>query len=185
MTDPSKKPATYEDLYNIPETTIGEIINGELTVTPLPSPRHMSVVTRLSEEIGPPYRRGRGGPGGWAFLYETEVRLGEDIVVPDLANWRQERFPSKFEHNWIPVAPDWICEVLSPGTFRHDKVKKMPLYAHYGVGYMWLIDPIVMTLDTLRLESGAWSLPASFSETDTVRAEPFQEIEIDLGDLWV
>jgi Uma2 family endonuclease len=184
MSDPAKKVATYEDLYSIPENTTGEIINGKLIVTPRPSPRHMNVVTALSEEIGPPYRRGRGGPGGWIFLIETEIRLGEDIVVPDFAGWRKERLPAELESNWIAVAPDWLCEVLSPGTFRHDKVKKMPLYARYGVGHIWLIDPGAMTMDAFRLESGRWSLLASFCENDQVRVEPFQEIEISLGDLW-
>ena len=185
MNGPAKKLATYEDLYNIPENTIGEIINGELVVTPRPAPRHMNVVTILGEEIGPPYRRGRGGPGGWIFFVETEIQLGENTVVPDLAGWRKERFPTELEYNWIPVAPDWVCEVLSPGTFRNDKVRKMPIYARHGVGYIWLIDPIAMTMDAFRLESGRWSLLASFAENDKVRVEPFPEAEIDLGDLWV
>jgi Uma2 family endonuclease len=185
MSDPAKRLATYEELYSIPEDMIGEIVNGELIVTPRPGPRHMNVTTILGEELGPPYRRGRGGPGGWIFLIEVEIKLGEDIVVPDLAGWRKERFPTKTEHNWIPVAPDWVCEVLSPSTFRNDKVRKMPLYACHNVGHIWLIDPGAMTMDAFRLESGRWALLASFSEDDKVRIEPFQEIEIHLGDLWM
>ena len=99
MSDPAKKLTTYEDLYNIPENMIGEILNGELIVTPRPAARHMHVTTILGEEIGPPYRRGRGGPGGWIFLIEVEIKLGEDIVVPDLAGWHRERFPTELEHN--------------------------------------------------------------------------------------
>ncbi len=184
MSDLAKRLATYEDLFTVPENMIGEIINGELIVTPRPAPKHMNVVTVLSEEIEPPYRRGRGGPGGWIFLFETEIRLGDDIVVPDLAGWKKERFPTELEFNWIPVAPDWLCEVLSQSTFRNDKVRKMPLYASHGVGHIWLIDPVAMTLDAFRLESGRWSLLASFSENDKVRVEPFKDIEINLGDLW-
>lgn len=185
MSDPANKLATYEDLYNIPENMIGEIISGELIATPRPAPRHMNVVTSLGGEIWPPYQRGRGGPGGWIFLIETEVQLGEDIVVPDFAGWRKERLPTtKLEYNWIPVAPDWVCEVLSPSSFRNDKVRKMPKYAHYGVGHIWLIDPVAMTIDAYRLESGRWVLLASFSEKDKMRVEPFQEVEISLEDLW-
>lgn len=185
MSDPAKKLTTYEDLYNIPENMIGEILNGELIVTPRPAARHMHVTTVLSGEIEPPYRRGRGGPGGWIFLIEVEIKLGEDIVVPDLAGWHRERFPTELEHNWIPIAPDWVCEVLSPSTVRTDKVRKMPLYARHNVGHIWLIDPANLTLDAFRLESDRWSLLGSFSENDRVRAEPFQEIEIHLGDLWM
>lgn len=185
MSDPAKELTSYEALYNIPENMIGEILSGELIVTPRPAARHMHVTTILGEEIGPPYRRGRGGPGGWIFLIEVEIKLGEDIVVPDLAGWRRERFPTEQEHNWIPIAPDWVCEVLSPSTVRTDKVRKMPLYARHNVGHIWLIDPANLTLDAFRLESGRWSLLGSFSENDTVRIDPFQEIEIHLGDLWM
>jgi Uma2 family endonuclease len=186
MSEPAKKKATYDDLYNIPENLTGEIIAGELIATPKPAPRHAYVTTVLGAEIEPPYHRGRSGPGGWVFLAETEVQLGEDTVVPDLAGWKKERFPARIETNWIPVAPDWVCEVLSPSTFRNDKVIKMPLYARHGVGYAWLIDPAAMTLDVFRLGSeGGWSLLASFAENDRVRAEPFREIEISLEDLWL
>jgi Uma2 family endonuclease len=186
MSELAKKKATYEDLYSIPENMTGEIINGELIVTPRPAPKHIRTASVLGSKIMPPYDFGEGGgPGGWIFLIEVEVQLGEHTVVPDLAGWKKERFPKNLEHNYISVAPDWVCEILSPSTFRADKVKKMPIYAHYGVGHIWLIDPVAMTMDAFRLESGKWVLLGSFSENDKVRADPFQEIEIHLEDLWI
>jgi Uma2 family endonuclease len=185
MSDPAKKIVTYEDLYSIPENTIGEIINGELLVTPRPSRRHTLAASCLGSELIPPYYFGRGGgPGGWIIIIEPEIRLGDDTLVPDLAGWKREKFPIEEDHNWISMTPDWVCEILSPNTFRTDKIKKMPLYAHHGVGHLWLIDPGAMTMDAFRLESGRWSLLGSFCENDQVRVEPFQEIEISLGDLW-
>ncbi len=186
MSNPAKKPATNDDLYNIPENMIGEIINGELIVTPRPSRRHTLAASRLGSELIPPYDFGRGGgPGGWIIIIEPEIRLGDDTMVPDLAGWKRERFPIEEDHNWISVAPDWVCEILSPNTLRTDKIIKMPIYAHHGVGHIWLIDPVATTMDAFRLESDRWSLLASFSENDKVRVEPFQEIEINLGDMWV
>lgn len=187
MSELAKKSATYEDLYKIPDNMIGEIIDGELIATPRPAPKHVRATTVLSNIIGPSYDRSGegGGPGGWIFLYEVEIKLGEHILVPDLAGWKQERFPTEIEHNWIPVAPDWICEFLSPATLRTDKIKKMPVYAQFGVAYAWLIDPRDKTLDIYSLESGRWSLLGSFVENDKVRAEPFLEIEINLADLWL
>lgn len=182
-----KKNATYEDLYDIPDNWIGEIIDGELVASPRPAPGHSRVATVLGNLIGLHYDHlGRGGgPGGWIFFYEVEVKLGEHLLVPDFAGWKRERFPTELRDNWIPVAPDWVCEILSPSSLRTDKIKKMPVYAQFNVAHAWLIDPRDKTLDVYRLESGRWSLLGSFVEDDKARAEPFQEIEIDLEDLWL
>jgi len=186
MSEPAKKKATYEDLYSIPGNMTGEIIDGELIVTPRPSRKHAFAASVLGSEIIPPYCLGRGGgPGGWVFIIEPEIGLGEQILVPDLAGWKREKFPVEEDHNWISVVPDWICEILSPGTLRNDKIKKMPIYAHHGVSHLWLIDPVATTMDVFRLESGRWSLLGSYAENDKVAAEPFLEIEINLEDLWV
>lgn len=185
MDDPVKKEATYPDLFDIPENRIGEIINGELHTMPRPSPRHAMAVSSLGGEIVNPYAKGRGGPGGWIILFEPELLIGKDILVPDLAGWKNERLPNLPETNWIEIPPDWICEVLSPSTVQVDKTKKMPVYAKHQVGYAWLIDPIAKTLDVFkRLVSGGWELMGSFADDDRVVAEPFLEIEIDLGGLW-
>ena len=137
-------------------------------------------------EIVPPYCHGRGGgPGGWVILDEPEIKLGENIVVPDLAGWKRKRFPVKGEENWIAVAPDWICEVLSQSTARVDRVQKMRIFAGYKVGHAWLIDPVLTTLEVFKLESGRWVLLDAFARNEKVRAEPFHEIEIDLSNLWL
>ncbi|MEM5788171.1 MAG: Uma2 family endonuclease [Syntrophobacteraceae bacterium] len=185
MPDPAKKKATYEDLYGIPENMTGEIIDGELILTPRPSRKHVIVSSYLGGEIIPPYCHGRGGgPGGWVILIEPEIGLGEHILVPDLAGWREERFPHEEPHNWISIVPDWICEVLSPHTLRIDKMQKLPLYARHGVPCLWIIDPMVQTLDVFRLKAGEWVLAGAYVEDAKLRAEPFAEIEINLIDLW-
>jgi len=186
MSQPATKRAVYEDLYKIPENSIGEIIDGELIVTPRPSRRHVIAASYLGSEVIPPYCRGRGGgPGGWIILIEPEIGLGESILVPDLAGWKRERFPDAEVTNWISAVPDWVCEVLSPNTARNDRIKKMRVYARHEVPYAWLLDPFLLTLEIFRLESGRWLLLDSFSEDDKVRAEPFQDVEIDLGGLWL
>ena len=186
MSEAVKKRAEYEDLYSIPENARGEIINGELVVTPRPSRQHTFTCSALDKEIGPPYQMGRGGgPGGWIIIVEPEISLRGDILVPDLAGWKKERFPYSEETNWISVPPNWVCEVLSPNTFRLDRTKKMTVYAQYGVGHIWLIDPVAEMVEVFRLESGRWVLLGVFAENDQLQAEPFGEIEIDLNDLWL
>jgi len=184
MPDPAQKKATYEDLRRLPDLVVGEIVGGELVATPRPGFRHSSVATGLGAKLGNPFRFGEGGPGGWVILFEPEVQLGADLLVPDLAGWRKERLPSLPETNWTEVVPDWVCEILSPGTIRLDRVRKMPRYAEAGVPHLWLIDPAAKTLESFRLEAGRWSLLSAFVENDLVRAEPFEAVELDLGLLW-
>ena len=126
-----------------------------------------------------------GGPGGWIIIIEPEIRFGEDFIVPDLAGWKTDRFPTSEEHNWISVAPDWACEILSPRTAKIDKHNKMSVYANHGVPHLWLIDPVMQTFDVFRLESGRWVVVGLFTGDDRVRVEPFPEIEIDLRNLWL
>jgi Uma2 family endonuclease len=145
MADIARKKATYQDLNNIPENMTGEIIDSELYVSPRPSRGQAHTASSLGGEIIPPYTFGRGGPGGWIILVEPEIRLGEDILAPDLAGWKSERFPIEEEHNWISAVPDWVREILSPNRLRADRIIKMPAYAKHGIPYFWLVDPMNKT----------------------------------------
>ena len=186
MEETAKKRASYEDLYEIPENSVGEIIDGGLIVTPRPSRKHGFSASALGGELVPPYQFGRGGgPGGWIIIGEPEIKFGEHYLVPDIAGWRRERFPDLEETNWVSIFPDWIAEILSPTTVRVDRIKKMAIYAEHGVPYLWFIDPIAKTLEIFRLEAGSWLLRSVFGENDKVRAEPFADIEIDLQNLWI
>ncbi len=180
----AKKRATYDDLEKLPDHMVGEIVMGELYALPRPSPRHSKATSVLGGELGFPFQFGRNGPGGWLILFEPELRLGENTLVPDLAGWKKQRLPRPPETNWIEVPPDWVCEVLSRSTIRLDRLKKMPIYSEFGVSRVWLVDPAAKTLEVFKLVSGHWMLVQTAGEDQKVRAEPFQEVEIDLNNLW-
>lgn len=182
-----QKKATYDDILKLPENMIGEIIDGELFVSPRPNPQHALVATNLPVKLVPFFGRG-GTPGGRLILVEPELHLGSDpndqVFVPDLAGWKKDRMPTLPKEAHITIVPDWICEILSPSNARVDRIIKVPKYASLGVGHLWLINPKEKTLDTFRLEDGKWMLFQSFIDSDKVRAEPFEAIEFDLGALW-
>jgi Uma2 family endonuclease len=169
---------------------VAEILDGELFTMPRPRPAHANAATVLGESLGPPFRRGRGGPGGWVFLVEPELHLGPrpDKVVPDLAGWRRERLPDALldadADGAITVAPDWVCEVLSDRTEHIDRGKKRRIYRREGVGHLWYLDPRDRTLEVHRLVEGRWLEVDTFEGEGIVRAEPFEAIELILGDLW-
>ncbi|HVY47067.1 MAG TPA: Uma2 family endonuclease [Minicystis sp.] len=185
MGAPAPRKATYADVLAAPRHQVAEIIDGELHLHPRPAKPHAAAATALGEELGPPFKRGRGGPGGWLLLDEPELHLGADILVPDLAGWRRERMPViTTDEPYFTLAPDWICEVLSPSTSRIDRAEKLPIYARERVGHAWLVDPLDRTLEVLRLENGRWSILAVHRDDERVRAEPFDAIELELGILW-
>jgi Uma2 family endonuclease len=169
-----------------PDHVSVEIVDGELFTMPRPGAPHASAATDLVVELGPPFARGRGGPGGWVILVEPELHLGvkPDIVHPDIAGWRRERMPLIPETAAIELAPDWVCEVLSEGTEAHDRGRKMRLYRRVGVAHYWLVDPRIRLLETYRLEGERYTLLDTWEGDATVRAEPFDAIELDLSMLW-
>lgn len=57
-------------------------------------------------DLGGPFDRGRGGPGGWVILDESELHLGDDVLVSDLAGWRRERMPEMPATAFTTMAPD-------------------------------------------------------------------------------
>jgi Uma2 family endonuclease len=184
MASPIRKRATHDDLRSVPDHLVAEIVAGDLHTSPRPSGRHSVASSGLGGQIWSPFDRGRGGPGGWWILDEPELHLGDDVLVPDLAGWRRERMPTIPETPHFTLAPDCVCEVLSPTTERFDRVGKLPVYAREGVQHVWLVNPMARTLEVLRLESGRWIAAVTHGGDDPVRAEPFAAIELDLAALW-
>ncbi len=184
QSDRRRPPATYNDLLTVPDHLVAEIVDGDLYASPRPSPRHAAASSGLDGALHGPFDKGRGGPGGWRILFEPELHLGRDIVVPDLAGWRRERLPDLPEQAYFSVAPDWICEVVSPSTAALDRAKKLAVYARERVSHAWLADPLARTLEVLRLENGRWTIVSTSAGADIVRAEPFEAIELDLTLLW-
>lgn len=169
----------WEALDDVPEGFIGEIVAGEIVVSPRPHAPHIMAASGLGGLLMGGFQFGKQGPGAWIILVEPRIRFVDEIRVPDLAAWRLERFSAP-ETGPITVIPDWICEVLSRGTVRSDRLDKMPLYARHGIGHLWIVDPVAQ----LRLHAGNWSLIMTCGVDDKVRAEPFDAIELDLTQVW-
>ena len=182
---PLKKGATYDDLRRVPDHYVAEMFDGDLYASPRPAVPHARAATVLGTKLGDPFDSGRHGPGGWLILVEPELHFGNDVLVPDLAGWRRERLPTLPAAAYLTLAPDWICEVLSPSTEAIDRNQKLRIYAREGVAHAWLVDPLRQTLEVLALESGNFAPVAKHQGKASIRARPFDAIELELQALWI
>jgi len=184
MSEPAKRRATYEDLAEFGELVVAELIDGVIITSPRPASPHARAASRLGIDLGGPFDRGRQGPGGWIILYEPELHLHGDALIPDLAGWRRESMPELPDAAAFELPPDWACEVLSPGTMAHDRGAKLPIYARERVSHVWLVDPHARLLEVFRLDGEHYVLEGTWRDAAGARAAPFDAIELDLGALW-
>lgn len=181
---PLKFSAVYADLYELPPEMIGEIVQGDLYASPRPARRHAVANGAIYVQLTNEFQYGRSGPGGWVFLTEPELHLDGNVLVPDVAGWRRERYEQDEGKQGFTVAPDWLCEVLSPSTEDIDKRRKMPAYAAAGIPHVWLVDPLIKAVSTFELAGDRYRERSLYMKDGIAQIEPFDELDFDLSLLW-
>lgn len=181
--------STVADLLALPDDVRAEIIGGELVEKASPSAEHSDAQGGLTELLRSRFHRGGGGgpgrPGGWWILPEVEIELEtHEVYRPDLAGFRRERAPERPTGRPLRVRPDWVCEILSPSNARHDLVTKLRTYHRSNVPHYWIVDPEALTLVVYRWHEGGYLAVLTAQKGETVRAEPFDGVELALGVLF-
>jgi Uma2 family endonuclease len=190
MSKPSRAPrlATAADLLALPEgSRFHEVIGGEVTRRAAPSGEHGAAQAALVGSLFGPFSRRPGGrwPGGWWFETEVEVEFEtHEIYRPDVSGWRRERSAERPAGVPIRLRPDWVCEILSASNARDDQVSKFETYRRCGVPHYWIVDPALRTLRVHRWTQDGYLVVLTTEAGQTVRAEPFEAIELQVGVLF-
>ena len=164
-----------------------EVISGDVHQKAAPSAEHGDAQGALATILRSRFhRRGGGGhPGGWWILTEVEIELEtHEVYVPDLAGWRRERVPERPTGRPVLLRPDWVCEILSPSTARHDQVTKQRTFHRSRVDHYWIVDPEREVLVVQRWATDGYLVVLTAGKGETVRAEPFAETELVVGELF-
>ena len=171
----------------VPDHLVAEIIDGELFTSPRPSTPHARAYSVIGQDLAPFDRRPGSPdiPGDWWILAELELHFADDVLVPDLAAWRRERMLAIPNAAFITLAPDWVCEVISPSTGRIDRSRKMGVYAREAVRYLWFVDPLARTLEVYRLEGARWIVASTHGGDEVVHAAPCDALAIGLDRWWL
>lgn len=175
---------------SVGDHSLTEEIDGTCFVAPRPTNRHSYVLTRIGGRLSQVADRSDNdsgdldGDAGWFIFVEPELRIGDDVVVPDIAGYRRGRIdPAAVDY--FGIAPDWVCEVLSPATAGRDRGVKRRWYFAQGVGHYWIVDPVHRTVECHARGDTDWLPPQVYSEQNVVRAAPFEATSIDLSMVWL
>jgi len=183
-TAPTRRPGTLDDLARERSTRAVELIDGEIVEKAMPSPAHGSAQLGLGSQLFLPFnkRSGADGPGGWWLMTEVEVFYEErQTYRNDLVGWRRERSARRPTEVPVRLRPDWACEVLSPSNAGDDLVKKLRTLFRHAVPHYWIVDPEHRTLTVMRWSEQAYLTVLTAEAHETVRAEPFEAIELRVG----
>lgn len=175
---PQEKIYTIEDIYNLPEGTRAELIDGQIYYMAPPSTKHQLITGELYAVIRN-YLKEKSGPCK-AYISPFAVFLNENstnYVEPDISVICN---PSKVDNKGCKGAPDWIIEVVSPGSRRMDYSTKLFKYRSAAVQEYWLVDP-----DKNRIM--VWNFETDDTEeytfSDTVKAGIYDDLSIDFTEL--
>ncbi len=175
-----KQRLDYDDYAGIPpDRNTYEIIDGELYVTPAPSPLHQRVSKRLQRQLEAYFEARELGE-----VFDAPIDLiltHHDVVQPDLVVVAEARQVSA---RGIEGAPLLVVEVLSPSTRAQDRTVKSRRYAALGIPHYWIVDPEARRIECYRAEAGAYTL-ALEGQGDTTLAFPaWPGLTVALTDLW-
>jgi Uma2 family endonuclease len=173
---------TYKDYEALPDDGRRyEIHEGELSVTPAPTPDHQRRSGRLFTTLTA-HVKARGL--GEVFYAPVDVILSDtSIVQPDLVFVAADR-AGAVSSRGIEGPPTLVIEILSPSTARIDRHAKLQLYARHGVPHYWIVDPDSRTIDAYRLAGDGYALVARGAGDEPLAAPPFPELTIPLAAIW-
>lgn len=172
---------TIDDIYNLPDGTRAELINGQIYYMAPPSRKHQDILSFLHLAIGNHIAQHKGDckvyPAPFAvFLEKNDSKyLGPDISVICDKN--------KLNDRGCNGAPDWIIEIISPSSRAMDYYTKLSLYREAGVREYWIIDPIKQIILVYDMEQAA--APIIYSFADTIKANIYDDLEIDFSKLQI
>lgn len=173
---------TYEDYTRLPDNGIRyEVIQGELYMSPAPTPKHQSVIAAL---YGYLWDYLKNQPVGKVFFAPIDVKLPDlaTPVQPDLLFIANERL-SIIKENFIEGVPDLIVEVLSPSNPTHDRNTKFHAYALAGGREYWIVDPEARTIEINVLRGQAYAPLGSFGSEDQTRSEVLPNFSVHVNDI--
>lgn len=170
---------TYDDYAAIPsDGRIYQIVDGEVYVTPAPSPLHQRASKRLQRQLEAYFEE-----SGQAEVFNAPIDViltNHDVTQPDLVVVEA----SSITKRGIEAPPLLVVEVLSPSTESFDRQVKARRFAALGVPNYWMLDPDTRRLECFRNDGGTYVLSVTAEREERLAIPEFPGLTIDLPSLW-
>lgn len=182
MTAAPTRKSTADDLRRLyGEDSRYELIHGELLEKAMPRLEHSTHQGKLSTILTHRFDRKPGGkwPGGWWLLPELHVGYSSDeVFCHDLCGYRRD-LHAEISKTWpCPTRPDWVCELLSPGHEKRDRVDKWSVLYRAKVPHYWIVNPEERFLEVHRWTPAGYHVALKATIGEVIRAEPFDAVEL-------
>jgi len=180
MAIPEEKKYTIEDIYNLPEGTRAELIDGQIYYMAPPSSKHQEISMELSRLIAN-HIKSKDGPCK-VYPAPFAVFLNEDdtkYVEPDISVICDK---DKLDDKGCHGSPDWIIEIVSPSSKRMDYHIKLFKYHTAGVREYWIVDHAKNRIMVYNFESED-TLDYTFQ--DKVEVNIYDDLAIDFSQLGI
>jgi Uma2 family endonuclease len=184
MATEKRRAATFADLVGLHDDVRAEIVHGDVVEKAHPTAEHGVAQRAVGGFVGRRFHRRGGGrwPGGWWIATEVDVEYRpHEVCRHDVVGWRRDHVAKCPSGRPVRTRPDWVCEILSPSNERRDLVDKMRVLRDAGVPHYWIVNPEEKVLIVHRLDEKGWVVVLSAGEGDTVRAEPFEGVDLRIG----
>jgi Uma2 family endonuclease len=176
-----EKPLTYKDYEALPEGAPYQLINGELIMTPAPTPLHQNIIGTLHVAL---HHFVKSHGLGRVFLSPIDVKLTDiDVFQPDLIFVRKDNV-AKIGRDKLNVIPDLVVEVLSPSNAFYDLTHKKTIYAESGIEEYWVIDPKDETIEVFVRDGDRYRTEAFFKNSDSLNSPMFPGFSMKLNDVF-
>ena len=172
---------TYEDYLQLPEDKRYELMEGEFYMVPSPGWSHQTILKKLFLILDDYVTSQRLGETRFAPL--DVVLSEEDVVQPDILFISKERSYIITERN-IQGAPDLVIEILSPGTAERDRGLKQKLYAKYGIGEYWMVDPEERSIEVMKLGEVGFETARVYKVGESLSSPLLRGLSVNLSEVF-
>ncbi len=172
---------TYEDYARLPEGGRYQLLEGDLIMTPAPTPRHQDVLASLYDLVKAFVQQRTLGKVYFAPI--DVIFSGDTVLQPDLVFVSQDK-QQLISERGIKGAPDLVVEISSPSSFHLDRGAKKSTYQQYGIPYLWLVTAEEHRVEEFELRAGRYVCVQDVQGINQFKPALFPDLTIELADLW-